>query len=62
MWHMPDDATKGVAEHSSRLQPSINLHAPVKAFMFRVIPCQINTVKNITISKMVHIWYGDWTR
>ena len=27
MWHMPDDATEGVAEHSSRLQPSINLHA-----------------------------------
>ena len=24
---MPDDATEGVAEHSSRLQPSINLHA-----------------------------------
>ena len=31
---MPDDATKGVAEHNSRLQPSINLHAPVAAFMF----------------------------
>ena len=31
---MPDDATEGVAEHSSRLQPSINLHAPVTAFMF----------------------------
>ena len=28
---MPDDATEGVAEHSSRLQPSINLHAPVTA-------------------------------
>ena len=34
MWHMPDDATEGVAEHSSRLQPSINVHAPVTAFMF----------------------------
>ena len=31
---MPDDATEGVAEHSSRLQPTINLHAPVTAFMF----------------------------
>ena len=46
---MPDDATEGVAEHSSRLQPSINLDAfassipavyyyyydvPVAAFMF----------------------------
>ena len=35
---MPDDATErfteGVAEYSSRLQPSINLHAPVTAFMF----------------------------
>ena len=30
---MPDDATEGVAEHSCRLQPSINLHAPVTAFM-----------------------------
>ena len=31
---MPDDVTEGVAEYSSRLQPSINLHAPVTAFMF----------------------------
>ena len=31
---MPDDATEGMAEHSSRLQPSISLHAPVTAFMF----------------------------
>ena len=31
---MPQDATEGVAEHSSRLQPSINVHAPVTAFMF----------------------------
>ena len=31
---MPDDANEGVAEHSSRLQPSINLHAPVIAFLF----------------------------
>ena len=31
---MPDDAIEGVAEHSSRLQPSINLHAPITAFMF----------------------------
>ena len=29
LWHIPDDATEGVAEHSSRLQPSIKLHAPV---------------------------------
>ena len=28
LWHMPDDAAEGVAEHSSRLQPSVNLHAP----------------------------------
>ena len=26
---LPDDTTKGVAEHSLRLQPSINLHIPV---------------------------------
>ena len=31
---MPDDATEYVAEHSSRLQPSINMHAPVTIFMF----------------------------
>ena len=28
---MPDDTTEGLAEHSSRLQPSINLHDPVTA-------------------------------
>ena len=27
---MPDDATEGVAEHSSRLQPSISLHAQLQ--------------------------------
>ena len=27
---MPDDATESVAEHSSRLQPSINLHAQLQ--------------------------------
>ena len=31
---MPTDTTEAVAEHSARLQPSINLHAPVTAFMF----------------------------
>ena len=31
---MPDAPTESVAEHSSKLQPSINLHAPVTAFMF----------------------------
>ena len=31
---MPYDATEGVAEHSFRLQPSINLHAPFTAFMY----------------------------
>ena len=31
---MPADTTETVAEHSARLQPSINLHAPVTAFMF----------------------------
>ena len=29
---MPVDTTETVAEHSARLQPSINLHAPVTAF------------------------------
>ena len=40
---MPDDATEGVAEHSSRLQPSINLHAPVTAFMFSCSGTQCTT-------------------
>ena len=31
---MPADTTETVAEHSARLQPSINLHAPVTTFMF----------------------------
>ena len=31
---MLDDATERVVEYSSRLQPSINLHAAVIAFMF----------------------------
>ena len=34
LWHMPADTTETVAEHSTSLQPSINLHAPVTAFMF----------------------------
>ena len=40
---MSDDATEGVAEHSSRLQPSINLHAPVTAFMFSCSGTQSTT-------------------
>ena len=40
LWHMPDDATEGVVKHSSRLQPSINLHAPVTAFMFSCSGCR----------------------
>ena len=34
LWRMPGDATEGVAERTSKLQPSINLHAPVTTFMF----------------------------
>ena len=35
---MTDDATEGVVEHSSRLQPSINLHAPVyRAFYVQLL-------------------------
>ena len=33
MAYMIDDTTEGVAEQSSRLQPSINLHAAVTALM-----------------------------
>ena len=43
LWHMPDDATEGVAEHSSRMQSLINLHAPVIAFMFRCSGTQCTT-------------------
>ena len=36
---MPDDAPEGVAKHSSRLQPSINLHAPVTAaLVLKILP------------------------
>ena len=31
---MPADTIESVAEHRTRLQLSINLHAPVTAFMF----------------------------
>ena len=31
---MPADTTETVTEHSARLQPSINLHAAVTAYMF----------------------------
>ena len=34
---MPDDANEGVAEHRSRMQPSINLHAPVTAFYVQLL-------------------------
>ena len=34
---MTDDTTEGLAEHSSRLQPSINLHAPVTPFIMRFV-------------------------
>ena len=40
---MPDDATEGVAEHSSRLQRSINLHAQVTTFMFTCSGAQCTT-------------------
>ena len=34
---MPDDATEGVAEHSSWLQPSINLHAQLHVIIIIII-------------------------
>ena len=34
---MPDDTTETVAEHSARLQPSINLHVPVTAFYVQLL-------------------------
>ena len=40
---MPADTTEGVAKHSTRLQPSINLHAPVTAFMFSCSGTQCTT-------------------
>ena len=40
---MPADPTETVAEHRARLQPSINLHAPVTAFMFSCSGTQCTT-------------------
>ena len=51
---MPDDATEGVAEHSSRLQPSINLHAPVTAFMFSCSGTQCTTPKGWRLDNIIH--------
>ena len=31
---MPDDPIEGVAEPAFKLQPSVNVHAPVTTFMF----------------------------
>ena len=44
-WHVPDDATEGVAEQSSRLQPSINLHARVTAALYVQLFCSDETNK-----------------
>ena len=41
---MPADTTETVAEHNARLQPSINLHAPVTATSSSVP----NAIHNIT--------------
>ena len=43
---MPADATEGVAEHSSRLQPSLNLNAPVTAFMLSWLIHSSNTLNH----------------
>ena len=43
LWHMPADTTEGVAEHSTRLQPSINLNAPVTTSMFSCSGTQCTT-------------------
>ena len=34
---MPADSTETVVEHSARLQPSINLHAPITAFYVQLL-------------------------
>ena len=36
LWHIPDDATESVTKHSTKLQPTINLHAPVTIFVFSI--------------------------
>ena len=43
--HMPDETTETVVEHSARLQPSINLHAPVTAFLVSCSGTQCTTPK-----------------
>ena len=49
---MPDDATEGVAEHSSTLQPLINLHVYITAFMFSCSGAASSS------SQFIYIW--DW--
>ena len=49
---MPDDATDGVAKHNSRLLPSINLQAPVAAFMFSCSGTDVLPLRNEGSSKL----------
>ena len=57
-WHMPADTTETVAEHSARLQPSINLLAPVTTFMFScpvLMESQQNPFKKDYIATSGHV-------
>ena len=53
---MAADTTETVAEHSARLQPSINLHAPVRAYMFSCSSTQIEcTTLGTRAAERIHV-------
>ena len=53
--HLPNDVTEGMAEHGPRLQPSINLHAPVTAFMFSCSGTQDIVVICFEMTTLEHV-------
>jgi hypothetical protein len=57
---MPDDATEGVAKHSSRLQPSINMHAPVTAFMFSCTGTDVLPQRDEGSGKPCAVYQASW--
>ena len=66
LWHMPDDVSESVAKHSSRQQPSINLHALFTTFMFScfdtdVLPQMdegsVSPVHTVMWSRLTEYWY-----
>ena len=52
---MPDGATECVAKHSSKLQPSITLHAPPIMF-----GCSGTQCTGMLTDRMIHVWRSKW--